>query len=100
MRMDNDHYCDRRLVHVHLNQLPRFMFLFYLYKFFFCLRLERLELRFKFQRALLPKKEKAISRRGPANCHRRGQLLMAPHLLDYPEYGKSFLLLLCHYARF
>ena len=62
--------------------------------FFFFHLLENLEPRFKFQRALRPKKEEAISRRGPANCQRRGQLLMAFHLLD----GKSFLLLLCHCA--
>ena len=53
----------------------------------------------KFQRALRSKKEETRSRRGPANCHRRGQLLMAPYLLDYPENRKSFLLLLCHYVR-
>ena len=100
MRAGNDHRCDRWSVHVHFNQFPRFIFLFYLYKFFFCLRFRSLELRFKFQRALRPKKEEAISRRGPANCHSRGQLLMAPHPLGHPEHGKSLLLLLCHYARF
>ena len=37
MRVGNDHYCDRWSVHVHLNQLPRFIFLFYLDKCFFFL---------------------------------------------------------------
>ncbi|CAD1475456.1 unnamed protein product [Heterotrigona itama] len=57
----------------------------------------------KFQRALRSKKEEAISRRGPANCHRRGQLLMVTYVLMveiHSEHSKSFLLLLCHYARF
>ena len=98
MRVSNDHCCDRWSVHMHFHQLPRFIFLFY--KFFFCLRFRSLELRFKFQRALRPKKEEAICWRGPANCHSRGQLLMAPHPLGHPEHGKSLLLLLCHYARF
>ena len=58
MRVSNDHCCDRWSVHMHFHQLPRFIFLFY--KFFFCLRIRSLELRFKFQRALRPKKEEAI----------------------------------------
>ena len=73
MRVGNDHSCDRWSVHGHSNQLPRFIFLFHLYKFFFfCLRFRSLELRFKFQRALRSKKEEAICRRDPANCHSRG----------------------------
>ena len=35
MRVGNDHSCDRWSVHGHSNQLPRFIFLFHLYKFFF-----------------------------------------------------------------
>ena len=35
MRMGNHHRCDRWSVHVHLNQLPRFIFLFHIYKVFF-----------------------------------------------------------------
>ena len=40
MRVSNDHCCDRWSVHMHFNQLPRFIFLFYLYKFFFVCDLE------------------------------------------------------------
>ncbi|CAD1473941.1 unnamed protein product [Heterotrigona itama] len=40
-----------------------------------------------FHRASRSKKEEARSRRGPANCHGRGQLLMASHPLDNPEHG-------------
>ena len=69
-------------------------------RYFLVYDLESLELRCKFQRASPPKKEEAMSRRGPANCHARGQLLMAFHLLDHPEDGKSFSLLLCHCTRF
>ena len=80
----------------------RFTFLFHLCKLFFGLR-------FRKSRAYsnvsfgckyhVRRKEEATSRRGPANCHRGGQLLMALHLLDHPENGKSFSLLLCHCAR-
>ena len=69
-------------------------------RYFLVYDLESLELRCKFQRASRSKKEEAMSRRGPANCHARGQLLMASHLLDHPENGKSFSLLLCHCTRF
>ena len=55
---------------------------FFFFFFFFYLRLVNLEPRCKFQRVLRPKKEEAKSRRGPANCHRRGQLPMVSHFLD------------------
>ncbi|KOX78072.1 hypothetical protein WN51_05960 [Melipona quadrifasciata] len=40
-----------------------------------------------------PKKQEALSRRGPANCHRRGQL-MASHPLD----GKSVQSMASHFC--
>ena len=49
------------VVHVRFSQLPRFTSLFHLCKVFFVSRLERLELKFKFQRALRPMKEEAKS---------------------------------------
>ncbi|CAD1468268.1 unnamed protein product [Heterotrigona itama] len=57
--------------------------------------------RCKFQRALRSKKEEAKSRRGPANCHEEGHnkwLLILWIIQMIPEHGKSFSLLLCHYA--
>ena len=74
-------------------------FCFTFVSYFLVCDLESLELRCKFQRASRPKKEEATSRRGPANCHSRGQLPMALHPLGHPEHGKSFSLLLCHCAR-
>ena len=70
-------------------------------RYFLVYDLESLELRCNFQRASRPKKEEAMSRRGPANCYSRGQLPMAAHPLGHPdtEHGKSFLLLFCHCAR-
>ena len=59
-------------------------------------RLERLECRFKFQRASRLKK-----RRGPANCHEEGHnkwLLILWIIQMIPEHGNSFSSLLCHYA--
>ena len=80
------------VVHVQLNQLSRFIFLFHLYKLFFGLRLERLEL-VMFQRALRSKR--------PGKLPRRGSQQMASHLLDHLNDSRVWeviLLLLCHYA--
>ena len=65
--------------------------------FLFAIRKTRA--RCKLQRALRSKKEEAWSRRGPTNCHSRGQLLMISYLLN----GKSIQSIgnhSCHYARF
>ena len=57
--------------------------------------------RYKFQRALRSKKEEAKSRRGPTNCHEEGRnkwFLILWIIEMVPKHGKSFSLLLCHYA--
>ena len=47
-------------------------FLFHLYKLFFGLRLERLELNVSFSGHCARRKKEAKSQRGPANCHEEG----------------------------
>ena len=100
MRTDSDRYdrCSSMSTWFSFRDL---YFYFTFVSYFLVYELESLEPRCKFQRASRPKKEEATSRRGPANCHSRGQLLMAFHPLHHsgPKRRKSFSLLLCHCAR-
>ena len=100
MRTDSDR-CDRCSSICIWASFRDFYFYFTFISYFLVCDLESLEPRCKFQRASRPKKEEAMSRRGPANCYSRGQLPMAAHPLGHPdtEHGKSFLLLFCHCAR-